>query len=265
MNLSQTTQEVLLKIEMAEKEGRFNDHIDDVVNTKYIPVDEEFTYEKKWFQKIGYTLLKKGIVSPYAFIANHLWLKTKVVGRSNLNGISTGAILTSNHVNKLDSLAIGYAIKKKRIHYTVAEFNNMDCNLGRCMRAYGIMPIPSKRSMLPRFEQQLQKYLNRGDWINFFPECSEWWCYEKPRPYQIGAFHYAAKYQVPIVPLFITFHKTKKYLPEGIEQRQFIVHILKPIYPNLSLPLKERKNDLKRRNETMIWDCYHRFYLSSTK
>lgn len=260
MNLSQTTKDVLEKIKQAEAEGRLNDHIDEAVYEKYIPVDENFSYEKRWYYKFFYSIIKKGIIFPYSFIANHFWLKTRVIGKSNLNGISTGAIITSNHVNKLDSLAIAYAIKKKRIHYTVAEFNNMDCKLGSYMRAFGIMPIPSKISMLPKFDQQLQKYLERGDWINFFPECSEWWCYEKPRPYQIGAFHYAAKYNVPIIPLFITFQKTSKLNEEGIAQRKFIVHILKPIYPNMFLSFKNRKNDLRKRNEEVVWNCYKKYY-----
>lgn len=265
MNLSETTKEVLDKQNQAEKEGRWNDHIDPVYHTNYIPIDQAFSYEKTWYQKIGYFFLKNALITPYAFIANHRWLKTEVIGRSNLNGISGPAIITSNHVNKLDSLAIGYALGKKNIHYTVAEFNNMKCRLGSYMRAYGIMPIPTKASMMSTFETQLKKYLDQGDWITFFPECSEWWCYEKPRPYQIGAFHYASKYLVPIIPIFITFKKTGQFTKEGIEKRKFIVHILKPLYPNRYLPFKERKYDIKNKNEEVIWKCYYRFYNKKEK
>ncbi len=260
MNLSETTKLMLEKQSKAEKERRFNDHLDDPYQREYIPVDESFSYNKVWYQKIGYFFIKKILISSYAFVANHHWLKTKVIGKSNLNGIQGGAIITSNHVNKLDTLAVGYALGRRTVHTTVAEFNNMKNKLGSCMRAYGIMPIPSKSSMMSTFENQLKKYLDHKDWVHFFPEGSAWWCYEKPRPYHIGAFHYAAKYNVPIIPIFITFKKTNQFTKEGIEKRRFIVHILRPIYPNTSLDFKERKIDLKNRNEAMIWDCYYRFY-----
>lgn len=263
MNLSETTKEVLRKIELAEKEGRLNDHLDDSPCLEYYEINEEYSYSLSLSKKILYTILRIFLIKPYTFIANHFWLKTKVIGRSNLNGIKSGAIVTCNHVNKLDSIAIGAALKKKNIHYTTAEFNNMKCRLGTYMRAYGIFPIPSRSSMMKKFQNQLEDYLKEEHWVSFFPECSEWWCYEKPRPYQMGAFHYAAKFMVPILPVFITFKKTGKFTKEGIEKREFFVHILRPIYPDSKLSLKENKEVLKMKNEEVVWNCYHRFYKTS--
>ncbi|MDE7263971.1 MAG: 1-acyl-sn-glycerol-3-phosphate acyltransferase [Anaeroplasmataceae bacterium] len=261
MRLYQTTKEVLNQIKIAEQEGRLNDHIDDVYCMEYNEIDENFSYHKKWYKRGIYLFLRISIVKPYTFIANHFWLKTKVVGRTNVDGLYGGAILTCNHVNKLDSLAIGYALKGKKIHYTTAEFNNLKCRLGSYMRAYGIMPIPTRTSQMKKFQEELEKKLKKKEWVSFFPESAEWWCYEKPRPYQSGAFHYAAKFNVPIVPLFITFHKTAKVDKQGIEQRQFILHILKPIYPDPLKSIKDNKEMMKKKNEEAIWKCYSEFYL----
>lgn len=260
MNLSKTTKKTLEKIKEAEKDGRFHEHIDKNVCTSYFKIDETFSYTYRLNKKIAYFFLKNMIVKPYEFIANHFWLKTKIIGKSNLDGISTGAIITCNHINKLDSLVIGYALRKRKIHFTTLESNNMKCRLGSYMRAYGIFPIPEKKSMLKKFQDQLEIYLRQGDWVNFFPEAAEWWCYEKPRPYEIGAFHFAAKFMVPIVPLFITFKKTGKMTKEGIENREFFLHILRPIYPKHSLSLKENKEYLKKQNEEAVWNCYQAFY-----
>ncbi|MDE6656811.1 MAG: 1-acyl-sn-glycerol-3-phosphate acyltransferase, partial [Anaeroplasmataceae bacterium] len=120
-----------------------------------------FTYHKKWYKKIVYFFIRQILIKPYCFIANHFWLKTKVVGRSNLKGITGGAIITCNHVNKLDSVALGYALKKKKMHYTTAEFNNLKCRLGSYMRAYGIFPIPSKQSRMKKFQDQLEQYFRK--------------------------------------------------------------------------------------------------------
>lgn len=260
MRLYQTTKEVLARIEQAEKEGRLNDHLDDTYCVEYEAIDEAYSYHKKWYIRGIYLLLRNCIVKPYSFIVNHFWFQTEVLGKVNIKELQGAVILTCNHINKLDSLVIGHAIRRKKIHFTTAEFNNLKCRLGSYMRAYRILPIPSRKSQMKKFQEAVEENLKKGHWVNFFPESSEWWCYEKPRPYQIGAFHYAAKYSVPILPLFITFNKTGKLDENGIEKRQYILHILKPIYPNPSLSFKENKEEMKRKNEEEIWECYSKFY-----
>ena len=262
MSLADVTKSTLEKIKIAEKEKDYHRHLDSSPMEDYYPVDEDFSYEKVWYVKLAYALIRYFLIVPYSWIANLFWFRTKVIGKEKLNQIHGGAIITCNHINKLDSLCIGYALNsaERIIHYTTAEFNNLKGRLGVYMRAYGAMPIPNQTSSLKKFQKQLEQYLNKKQWINFFPEGAEWWCYEKPRPYQAGAFHYASKFQVPIVPLFITFTKTNRFDKIGIEKRRCVVHILDPIYPKKDLSIKENKEELRKKNEQMIWECYHKFY-----
>lgn len=260
MHLNQTTKEVLNKIQEAEANKLFHIHVDPIGDCQIISIDDAYSYQVKWHKRIGYFFMNQLIVKPYRFYANHVWFHTKIIGRENSKGISTGAILTCNHINKLDSLVVGHAFKTKRIRYTAAEFNNFKGGLGSLMRAYGMLSIPSKPSLLQKFSKEIESALKRKEWVLFFPEGSEWWCYEKPRPYQMGAFHYAAKYNVPILPLFITFIKTNLYDSMGVEKRKFVLHILRPIYPKASLSLKENKKFLKEENERVVLNCYQRFY-----
>ncbi len=260
MHLNQTTKEVIKKIQQAEQDKTFHIHIDPAPKVSFIPIDEQYSYDRPWFKEVGYFFLRQLIVKPYRFYANHIWFKTKVKGSSNLNSISGGAIVTCNHINKLDSLVVGHAIKKKKIWYTAMEENNFESPLGSFMRAYGMLSIPKEHSSLRKFYERVEKILEKKEWILFFPEGSEWWCYEKPRPYQIGAFHFAAKHRVPILPLFITFKKTNQFDNQSIEKREFILHILRPIYPRQGYSLNENKQYLKQENERSVWECYHRFY-----
>lgn len=260
MNLSQTTPDVLEKIKLAEEEKRYNEHLDAIVYPEYYEVDGNYKFIKPWYVKIAYFFLMLFIVRPYCFIVNKIWLKTKVVGKKNLKGLKTGAVVTCNHVNKVDAIALGKALWPRKTHYTVAEFNNMKCRLGTYMRAYGTMAFSSNHDGLKNFNYHVDKFLQQKHFVTFFPERSEWWCYEKPRPLQIGAFHYAAKSNVPVVPAFITFVKTGKFDKNGIEKRKFIVNILKPIYPKEELSLKENKEYLLNENEKAWIECYENFY-----
>lgn len=259
MNLSQTTKDVLEKIALAEKEGRFNEHLDDIVYPEYYKVDGDYRYDKPWYQKIAYFIIGIFIVYPYCFIVNNIWLKTKVTGKHNLKKVK-GAVVTCNHVNKVDAIALGKALGRRKKHITVAEFNNMKCRLGTYMRVFGTMPFAESHEGIKNFNGHVDKYLSKGHFVTFFPERSEWWCYEKPRPLQPGAFHYAVKSNVPVLPVFITFKKTGKCDKQGIERRKFVVNILEPIFPKTGLSPKEQKEYFLQENQRLWEECYHSFY-----
>ena len=113
------------------------------------------------------------------------------------------------------------------------------------MRAFGIMPFPSGHRLVRRFDSAVSYYLGRGDCVLVFPEQSEWWGYDRPRPLKNGAFYYAVKNNVSVLPLFITcrdachdacrdaghdVHCAGKN-SGGVERRYFDVHILDRIEP----------------------------------
>lgn len=259
MNLSQTTPDVLEKIKKAESEKKYNEHLDPPADLKYIKVDENYHYIWTLKDKIKYGLLNFFIVHPYCFIVNHFWLKTKIYGKENLKGVK-GGIITCNHVNKVDTIALSKGFKRSKFRFTVAEFNNMDTRLGAYIRAYGSMPLSADKGAFKNFNDAVSQIISKGGFINFFPEQSEWWCYEKPRPLLPGAYHYAVKNNCPIIPCFITFTKTGKFDKNGIEKRHFNVFISKPIYPKDELSNKENKEYLMTENMNAWIKIYEDFY-----
>lgn len=258
-NLMQTTPDVLQKIEESERSGNFSEHLDPIDYSNALPVDENFRYILKGHQKRKYTRQDWLIVKPFSYIVNRYMLKTRVTGRRNLRGIKS-AIVTCNHVNKLDSLACMHALRGRRFKVTVADFNNQKGRLGEYMRAAGILPFSSSMAAMRNFNKSISYYLKKGTYILFFPERSEWWCYEKPRPYMDGAYHYAITNNVPVIPIFITFKKTGRNYDNGIEKRQFIVNILEPIYPDYNLTKKENIKYMKARNFELCKNKYEEFY-----
>ena len=87
-----------------------------------------------------------------------------------------------------------------------------------------------------------------------------WWMYEKPRPLKNGAFHYAVKENVPVVPMFITFEGNGTFDEEGIENKNFIIHIGKPIYKKQNLSDKENIEYMKDQNYKSWVNTYEGFY-----
>ncbi len=259
MHLSETSREVLEKIKIAEQEGRFNDHLDPINYDNAIPMTDDYNYKYSLRDRIKYALIRFFVINPYSWFSNRHYLMTSVRGRENLKGIKR-AIITCNHVNKLDALAVRKALRGHRLYVTVGDFNNQKGKLGDYMRATRTMPLSNRFSVMRNFDIKLSSLLEKKNYVLFFPEGSEWWEYELPRPFRSGAFHYAAKNMVPIIPVFITFLSSNRIGYDGIMQKKFVVNILPPIFPDEKLSLKENKDYLEKANWNAFVNKYENFY-----
>lgn len=243
-----------------EKLGKFNEDINPVDWDDCYPVTSDFPYvQRNIFKKFTNYLKNIFVVNPFMRKQNKKVFKTKVLGRENLKGVKS-AIVTSNHFNIFDCLAIRHALKDNKIKYCVAEYNNRKGFLGNMMRAAGIMPLSPKYNVQKEFCKAVDYYLHKGKKVVFYPEQAMWYMYEKPRPFRDGAFYYAVRNNVPIVPMFTTFTGTGEYDSEGIEIKHLTVHIMPPIYPDQNLKSKENIEMMKTKNYELCKDKYEEFY-----
>lgn len=249
--------EVLAKIKEYEQKGLFNEHIDPIDENNYYKVDKNFKYIKTGLEKLKYDFIDRFMVRPYARMAHKKMLFTIIKGRENLQGIKS-CIITCNHINKLDCLVVRKGVSGHKLYATAGEFNNQKGKLGELMRAGGMMPMSSDTTAMKNFNLAVGKRLKQNSYVLFYPEQAMWWNYKKPRPYKIGAFHFAVKYNVPIVPSFITFEDfiDKK----GNKKTHFVLNILKPIY--LKKDLAKKDNEIYLRDEAFneCKQCYESTY-----
>lgn len=242
-----------------ERQGRFHEHLNPVDKSILLPVTKDYPYIKKGIRKLVCALDSAFVIKPFTWYQNTFQLKTRVVGRENLKGVKS-AIVTSNHVFIFDCLALKKAMRGHKNNFIVAEFNNMNTSLGRHMRNAGIMPLSGNLSAMRAFNDALEYYLARDRYVVCYPEQSMWELYEKPRPFKIGAFHYAVRYRVPVVPMFITFRSDGKRAENGGEIRRFTVHILPPIYPKPELSDRENAEYMKEENYRLCKEKYEEVY-----
>ena len=74
-----------------------------------------------------------------------------------------------------------------------------------------------------------------------------WWNYEKPRPLRIGAFHFAAKNGVPVVPCFVTLSPADPRLPVLPDNVAWTVHVGSPLYPDPTLSVRENAEIMREK------------------
>ncbi len=250
--------EVLEKIKICEKNKEFNTHVDPIDMDNYYKVTKDFQYIKRGWQKIINGIRRTFVVVPFT---NGIWkkYKGKCFGKDKIKGIKN-AILTCNHVDMFDCLVVKKALSNHRVYITAGEFNNQKGRFGDLMRAGRMMPFGSDIACQKNMNKAIEKLLKTNNYVMFYPEEAMWWHYKKPRPLKNGAFHYAVKHNVPVIPLFITFDKLDTFIEEGVNNDRFTVHVLDPIYPDPDSPRNQNVEQMKNTNYLSWKKKYEEYY-----
>ena len=87
-----------------------------------------------------------------------------------------------------------------------------------------------------------------------------WWNYRKPKPLKAGAYQFAAKNNVPVLPCFITMKDTDILGEDGFYVQEYTVYVGKPIYPDATLGRRERTAKMMAENAEVWKNIYETEY-----
>ena len=191
----------------------------------------------------------RGLARAIAALATSLINRsTPVEGLENLRGIEGGAIVTSNHFSPVDSTMFRKAARRVgRSHVAVVSSEEnlaMGGLFGFIIKYADSLPISLDRSfMRDYFEPMLKRELDSGNFVIIYPEQEMWFNYSKPRTCKRGAYLYAARYGVPVIPCFVELHGKEGLTRSNYLQVSYALHILEPLYPDPAL--SERRNSIE--------------------
>lgn len=209
-------------------------------------------------------VVARNIANSYTTLFNK---DTEIVGLENVKDIKTGAIITANHFSPQDSTVIRYFTNKigKRNHLSIlVEEENllMEGQFGFLMNNCGTIPVSkSKEYTENNFYPSIAKMLKKKEFLLIYPEEQMWFNYRKPRPLKNGAYHLAAKNNVPIIPCFIEMREIEnEYEDNGFNKLKYIIHILKPIYPSPDKNVRENKIEMRDKDYELKKQAYEKAY-----
>ncbi|MBQ9743163.1 MAG: 1-acyl-sn-glycerol-3-phosphate acyltransferase [Ruminococcus sp.] len=190
---------------------------------------------------------------------------TEIVGLENVENLSGGAIITSNHFSPLDNTAVRFLtrkLKKKRINIVSQETNlAMGGIIGFLMNYADIIPIADDKKYLKKdFYMILQELIEKGEYILIYPEQEMWFNYRKPRPLKRGAYFYAAKLGVPVISCFVEMQDLPEMDTEDFHKVKYTVHILPTIYPDKNKTIKDNSIEMCRLDYEQKKEAYERIY-----
>ena len=169
-------------------------------------------------------------------------------------------ITTSNHVGFLDAVLTLRATGMQNRYIVAAPHNCKSTLGGKILTSAGEIPLPISHKGMRPFAEMLDYTAQREKAkIHFYAEKSMWIGYRKPRPHKDGAYFYADKLDIPVVPMLYCFKE-----PRGIRKLlhlpKAVIKIAEPIYADKALPPRERKADLAKRTYAATVGLYERFY-----
>ena len=181
----------------------------------------------------------------------------RVKGRKNIKfykeQLKNGAVSISNHVHLWDYIANMRAIRPHKSDVLIWAPNVRGEN-GKMMRGVGGIPIPDdNKEGMRAMNEAVGKYLEEGGWLHVYAEGSMWEYYPYVRPFKLGAFSLACRYNKPVLPLGFSFRKPSWIRKHIFKQDAAItVTVGEPIYKDDSLSESEQRIDLAIRTHEAI-------------
>lgn len=216
-----------------------------------VKVDENYPFLMKSFrEKLFHYLIYAGI---FTIVFPLHWLRygLKIKGRQNLRRnrkmFKNGAITVANHVYRWDFLAVVQAVAtlgRRRIWFP-ALADNLNTKDALLVRSAGGIPVPRGGGMgvVRRFNEAFDVLASKKKWIHVFPEECRWNWYEPIRPFQLGAFTLAHRYNMPVIPMAISFRPLKGWRKLLFREPLVTISVGEPIVPNKE---EKRKADTAR-------------------
>lgn len=205
--------------------------------------DGEYTYLDKSLKFRLNRLFCYTVVLMLVFIVNKVYYGVRIEGREHIRRnkqlFKNGAMTICNHIGRWDMISVLQAIRYRRVWIPMFRlpFQGKDAYL---MTHVGGIPVPEDRQGLRKFNEAFDELHERKQWIHIFPESCSWKYYAPIRPFKIGAFNMAYKYNLPIIPCAISFRERKGFFRIFRADEPLVtIHVGEPILPDLSRPRRE--------------------------
>ena len=224
-------------------------------------IDSKFKYEHTNVFYLFFSRLLWWIAMIVLTPLNYVLFGAKIENKKNLKKINGGAVIVSNHVHMMDMTMILTRVAFPHKFYILADKSSFQIPLvRRLVGPLGAIPIADTLDGKRACFAYIDKLLKNKKKVVFFSEGSMWPYYNKLRPFKDGAFKFAYKNDVPIVPLCVTFREPKGIYKLYKRKPLITISVLEAIYPDKSLNELECRNNLKTSTFEKMRSKINEFY-----
>ena len=259
---------IMDKIAKLEREGRFDEDVEnDPPSKELLPEDIDYLRKKirsKIKSKFAYAIARKYV---NGLIHDRKLIIKEIKGLEHYAGLTSGAIITCNHFNAMDSFAMQLAYEasgqKHRNFYRIireGNYTSFPGFYGILMRNCNTFPLSSNKDTMKKFMTSVDQVLQEGHFMLIYPEQSMWWNYKKPKPLKKGGFTFAVRNNVQVLPCFITMEDSDVVDDDGFFVQEYTIHVAPPIYPEAGKSKAENIRNMMQQNFDVWQKIYEETY-----
>lgn len=187
------------------------------------------------------------IAFPILKIVTKVVYDLKIEGIENIRNIDEPAISVSNHVLILDCAMVGLAYGAKDVYYTTQQESFEIPFIRHLINLLHAIPIPKKIQDKKKFIEVINEIIQGKNYVHFYPEAVLVPYDENIRPFKNGAFDFAVKNGVPIVPMVFCFREPRGVRRIFKRKKDVTLVVLEPITcMNNSEDIKQKVENLKQ-------------------
>lgn len=191
------------------------------------------------------------IAFPILTILTKIIYDLKIEGKENIRNLKSGAITVSNHVLVLDCAMVGIACGWKKVCYTAQEKSFKIPFVGKLIRLLNAIPVSSEIEEKKHFIQDVDKRLQKGGIVHFYPEAVLIPYDNTIREFKNGAFDFAVRNQIPVIPMVFKFRKPRGIRKIFKRKPDVTLTILKPVV------CEKAEKDIKREVVKLKGEVYN--------
>ncbi len=206
-------------------------------------IDENYVYiHTSLFKRFTHFFWYRIIATPIAFFYMKLVFGHRTKGREKLKKHRRdGYYLFGNHTQDIGDAFIPNMSTFNKTVYMVVHPNNVSMPvLGKVTPSLGAIPIPEGMKAYKNFLDAIETHIEMGHAVTIYPEAHIWPYYTKIRNFPDTSFAYPAKKGTPVYCFTNTYHKRRVF-----RHPRIITYIDGPFYPDMDLPMKARKKELR--------------------
>ena len=191
------------------------------------------------------------IAFPILKIVTKVVYDLKIEGMENIRNAAEPVISVTNHVLVLDCAMVGLAYGAKEVYYTTQQESFEIPFVRHLINLLHAIPIPKKIKDKKEFIKVVNEILQDKN-VHFYPEAVLMPYDENIRPFKSGAFDFAVKNEVPIVPMVFCFREPRGIRKIFKRKKDVTLVVLEPII------CKNKDGNMKERIEKLKQETYEK-------
>lgn len=189
---------------------------------------------------VAYRLIAQPIVYAFVKVAHHQRFKNRKVLRE---AKKTGAFIYANHTNMLLDAFVPNIVKLRRRGYILVGPETTSIpGLRNVVEMLGAIPLGQNLAENKDMINCINERVGHKGFVTIYPEAHIWPYYTGIRNFGSASFTYPCYSNKPVFAMTNCYQKRRI-----LKHPKVVTYIDGPFYPDETLPMRERKEELRRK------------------